>query len=329
MKKTLPLMIVLSVLCLCLPARAQEEEVVHTVQKGDTLWDISNQYLKTPWNWPLIWANNENITNPHLIYPGDKVIISQKGGVVQITVIPADKSGEKVYTLEQIAGQKEKTMVLAPNYACLMYVPAPLTTKGNVLGNEDSGTMAAQGDTILIQTQSETATHGGQAIITRISEVKLPSTNSKASRTLGYLYKVAGLAKVRDVQSGIVRARVTYANQEIKAGDLVSDEISQLKPLTLTLNQPKLSADGQIVDIYDAVVGATTADVVITDIGANHGVSAGSLLSIYKRIPVKDGKTVEDYQGLVLVIQTLPESSLALVMDSKEPLAKGFKVSAK
>ena len=237
MKKTIPLLIALTVFCLSsLQVWAQDEEVVvHTVKKGDTLWDISNMYLKTPWSWPLVWSNNENITNPHLIYPGDKVIISEKDGAYQITIVPAGKEGEsRVFTLQQIVEHEGKTIVLAPNYACLIYSDNPLSTTGAVAGKVDIGAFSVVGDVLLIKMQSQTSSTG-LAIITPVAEVKHKKS------TIGYLYKVIGLAQVKDIQAGVVRARVTYAGQEIKTGDLVSDDLNNLKPVSLTLSVPTLS----------------------------------------------------------------------------------------
>src|SRR6266702_3103461 len=49
-----------------------EEPTVYVVKKGDTLWGLSDRFIKDPYYWPNLWANNPIITNPHLIFPGEK-----------------------------------------------------------------------------------------------------------------------------------------------------------------------------------------------------------------------------------------------------------------
>ena len=57
---------------------------------GDTLWDISSHFLKDPWRWPEVWQNNPQVANPHLIYPGDVLVLHYIDGVPYIKI---DRSG--------------------------------------------------------------------------------------------------------------------------------------------------------------------------------------------------------------------------------------------
>src|SRR4051794_9614481 len=51
------------------------DPTIYVVKRGDTLWGLSERFIKDPSYWPDLWAKNREITNPHLIYPGQKVRI--------------------------------------------------------------------------------------------------------------------------------------------------------------------------------------------------------------------------------------------------------------
>ena len=40
---------------------------------GDTLWEIAQKFLGDAYYWPRLWSVNEQITNPHWIYPGNYI----------------------------------------------------------------------------------------------------------------------------------------------------------------------------------------------------------------------------------------------------------------
>ena len=63
----------------------------YVVKEGDTLWDLSDEYLHDPFAWPDLWENNRHIQDPHWIYPGDSIYLGDSIRDEHVMVIPADK----------------------------------------------------------------------------------------------------------------------------------------------------------------------------------------------------------------------------------------------
>jgi hypothetical protein len=63
-----------------LSALAPNAPDAYTVRRGDTLWGVSGLFLKSAWRWPELWGMNlQDIRNPHLIYPGQQLVLERSG----------------------------------------------------------------------------------------------------------------------------------------------------------------------------------------------------------------------------------------------------------
>ncbi len=89
----------------------KEAEDVYTIQKGDTLWDISSKFLKDPFLWPQLWQRNPYITNPHWIYPGQSIRLSPLEDLKKVEEIQP-KEEPKKEPKKEMAEEKPKEAVV-------------------------------------------------------------------------------------------------------------------------------------------------------------------------------------------------------------------------
>src|SRR5215813_7653333 len=77
-----------------LSALAPDAPDSYTVKRGDTLWDISKIFLTTPWRWPELWGmNRQQVANPHLIYPGQMLVLVKGAGRAQLKFADGSTNG--------------------------------------------------------------------------------------------------------------------------------------------------------------------------------------------------------------------------------------------
>lgn len=108
---------------------AGEEELItdsyapgfyYTIKKGDTLWDLSRKFYDSEWEWPAMWGQNTQLTNPHLIYPGMRIRLHQRVDAMKHT--DTGRPAEEAPTIEAQAAPEEQSAAPAPLPETVYYV---------------------------------------------------------------------------------------------------------------------------------------------------------------------------------------------------------------
>ena len=76
-----------------IPRLADNAPDTYTVERGDTLWDISALFLNEPWRWPELWSVNSDVRDPNLIYPGDVLYLRWNNGKPGVYLTSAPRAG--------------------------------------------------------------------------------------------------------------------------------------------------------------------------------------------------------------------------------------------
>ncbi len=92
------------------PHDGGDDTMLITIEKGDTLWDLCQEYLKDPLQWRELSKYND-FTNPHLIYPGEKlrIPIAMAKDVVEVAEADLAKQQEELQNLRAELAESEAT----------------------------------------------------------------------------------------------------------------------------------------------------------------------------------------------------------------------------
>ncbi|MDR2625030.1 MAG: LysM peptidoglycan-binding domain-containing protein [Zoogloeaceae bacterium] len=128
----------------------------YVVVKGDTLWGISGRFLNEPWRWPEIWRlNMAQIKNPHLIYPGDIILLDYVDGRPRLRLGKPIGSGNVKLSPEVHSEQITKAIPSIPPNAIEPFISRPLVVGAHdlddapqLVGMDDSRVIIGHGDEI-------------------------------------------------------------------------------------------------------------------------------------------------------------------------------------
>jgi len=294
----------------------------YIVKKGDTLWDIANYFFKNPHKWLKIWEKNLYITNPDLIYPGNKIWFNaqQQGGLSTIRPQPTIIS-KPVERLEQ----KIDTSLLITALARQGFVsPKAINGVGYLLDSADERINYGANDHVYIKMQKP-ANKGDLFDVFRSGDMLHDPDTGKA---IGILVKHLGQIEITGQSKGIYHGVIIKNFEEISRGDRLKPAIhidTQIRP-----NYPKQALQGKVLYIRNDAAEAGQNQVIAINLGKSAGLKAGTALSIHRagriikdRITQKEVLLPEEKIGELLVLVAHQSASLAIVTRSSSSINVG------
>jgi len=251
----------------------------YRVKKGDTLWDISNKFLKDPWFWPEIWDKNQKIKNPHLIYPGDLLYIYQSRRTV--------KQGNRIVEIlvPQIrverTGSGKPISSLAPFLAWPRVLDKETIDKAPyIVDGLDNHLLIEEGQTIYIKKlkdrrdgQTYPVFHKGKALYD-------PETNE----LLGYEVTYTANATITRGAGEIATATILNTKREVHIGDRLLKNIDEKVVLNAPMVAPRHKVRATVLSLYEANLISGTGMIVTLNCGIAEGIKPGHILSIFAQI---------------------------------------------
>lgn len=312
----------LSTLLVPFVAGAQSDEpTIYVVKKGDTLWGLSNRFLSDPFYWPNLWARNRLITNPHLIYPGQRVrIYPDRIEIVEEEALPAMPA-----PAEEVVQERIFTMTGSEGFL----LETPMEPAGRIIQTNHDRLMVGQEDFVYtdIGTEMGAAAKDKYSIIKKVKKVYHPETG----KLMGYKFLPLGSLELVDMEARSSRAIITNSYLEIGPGSWLVPY--QSKRVEVALKAADKNLDGYIIDSRMGNLSIGEEDAVYLDLGKNQGLELGNMLYVVRDVPVDKtylkrdvGKLPQEVLGAVVVVELSDNTSTALMVKTVETVYVGDKV---
>jgi len=301
----------------------------YVVVPGDTLWGIAQRYTDSPWRWPELWRlNKDDIRNPHLIYPGNVLVLDRPRGQLSVAGVAGTAKlspRTRVESLGPAAIPSIPASVIEP------FLTRPLVVEPDGIDNAPT-IVATPSDRVILGTGDNAYVRGlGDAkdaiwyLYRRGKALVDPDTN----QTLGY--EAIYLGTAQSTRAGDpATVKITSAVQEVGAGDkLVAAGLPQA--VNYAPHSPTAEIKGRVMSVYGGLgtlAEAGPQSIIVINRGKADGLEVGHVLAVNSRAgTVRDrsrpGATVqlpEERSGLAFVFRVFDHVSYALVMQIAKPI---------
>jgi hypothetical protein len=313
----------------------------HTVERGDTLWDLSQRYLGSPWYWPKVWSYNPEIANPHWIYPGNLVRFYQSGEEVPTQVEVGQQEAPDVDEGAMVdeGDRVQVTGALTVPERNYMTVALPgFVTSGEIEGSGTidasfaETTMLSYPQTFYVKFKRAPKLGEGYVIFRTGTEIMHPWTG----KSVGFLTQILGEARVQRLEkNGYAVMEIVRQFYDFQRGDLLGPSGESVIRKVAARPADRDVKDGRIVAGMPIYLDTLAEhQVVIIDRGSDDGVKLGNVFTIWRRhdaIPqdIVLNPTIEDEAlptedvGACISMEVKSKTTVCLLARSLRELVRG------
>ena len=324
----------------------------YTVKRGDTLWHISGMFLKSPWRWPELWGMNlEQIHNPHLIYPGQLLVLEKIDGMARLKLgSTVGGVGDTVKLSPSIRSESSENgaigsipmNLIAPFLTDAMIFDAnQLATAPRIVASQEGHVMMGRGDTAYVSGDL------GNTRNWQVFRAPKALVDPDTREVLGYEAHYVGSAERK--QDGEIRPgaetgglmvpssfTITSNREDANVGDrLAPSQVRDFAPFVP--HPPTGPMNGKVVSLYGDALSAGTNQIVSLNRGAKDGLERGNVLALWHEGAVTHDKSVERGQlmklpderiGLLFVFRVFDRMAYGLVLETTQPTLPGDRFTA-
>jgi len=319
----------------------------YTVKRGDTLWDISKVFLRSPWRWPELWGMNlDEIRNPHLIYPGQMLFLDKSDGRARLRMGQA--VGEPGDTVKMSPRVRAQDLGNGAIPAIPLNLIQPFLNEAVVFNTNELATapriVAASEERVLMSRGDRAYVRGelSGARDFRVFREAIPLKDPTTNEVLGFEARYVGTAEYTrpgETRAGdngkqeIVPATftITSVRAEMGVGDRLAPVPAQ-EFISYVPHPPAQAMQGRIISVYGDGLNAGQNQIVSLNRGAQDGMERGHVLAVWTDgVRMKDQtdpakatiKLPDERTGLMFVFRVFDRVSYALVLSTELPVHRG------
>ncbi|HYN60955.1 MAG TPA: LysM peptidoglycan-binding domain-containing protein [Rubrivivax sp.] len=320
----------------------------HTVQSGDTLWDISKLFLKSPWRWPELWGMNlEQVRNPHLIYPGQVLVLEKSDGRARLRVAQSG-SGAPSNTVKLSPRVRSNLLDNGAIGSIPLNLIGPFLTEAVIFNNDELNlapriVAAQEGFVAMSQGQLAYVVGDlGKGSAYRLFREPQPLYDFDSKELLGYEARYVGTAEFVRPGRNLVESNgkpvvvpATVSIQSVRMEVNVGDRLAPLPARDLEAyapHNPNVPMAGRVLSIYGEGLSAGQNQIVALNRGARDGVERGHVLALWRQgdrraTDINGQNTVlqlpNESNGLLFVFSVFERASYALILSVNVPVFPG------